>query len=179
MFNECKSKGALAFLSVTFFPSIKLFFYGTGLNAPVPEKDSPGNHSFLFTFMRIEHIAIWVKDLEKVKQFYETYFNGRAGEKYINPTKGFSSYFIRFDSGCRLEIMHRNDIEEKQPPAAEEGLGLTHLAFSTGSELMVDELTQKLKKDGYTIEGLPRRTGDGYYESVVLDPENNRIEITV
>ena len=129
--------------------------------------------------MRIEHIAIWVKDLELVKEFYESYFNGKAGDKYVNAAKGFSSYFIRFDSGCRLEIMHRKDVEEKSSSPTKEFLGLTHLAFSTGSEQMVDELTQKLKQDGYTIIGAPRRTGDGYYESVVLDPENNRVEITV
>ena len=130
--------------------------------------------------MTIDHIALWVKDLELMKSFYSKYFDGEAGEKYVNKAKQFSSYFIRFESGCRLEIMHRPQISEiPQATPEQEGLGITHFAFSVGSKEKVDELTKMLRNDGYVVAGQPRQTGDGYYESVVLDPEHNRIEITV
>jgi len=128
--------------------------------------------------MKIDHIAIWVNDLELVKNFYTTYFNMSYGEKYINETKGFSSYFLSFEnSETRMEIMHRPDISEH---SGKKGLvnGITHLALSVGSKADVDKLTEKLRLDGYTIASEPRTTGDGYYESVILDPEGNHIEIT-
>jgi lactoylglutathione lyase len=126
--------------------------------------------------MKIDHVAIWVRDLEKMKSFYEKYFHAKAGEKYHNPKKSFQSYFLKFNDNCRLEIMFRPDIEDHPK---KEITGITHLAMSTGSKERVDELTELLRKDGYAIVGEPRTTGDGYYESVILDPENNRIEITV
>lgn len=128
--------------------------------------------------MRIEHIAIWVKDLELMKGFYETYFDAKAGEKYHNPSKDFTSYFLSFDEGSRLELMHRSDIEVLKQESLE-FLGFTHIAISVGSKEKVDLLTKRLRRDGYTIVGEPRTTGDGYYESVVLDPEGHRIEITI
>lgn len=128
--------------------------------------------------MKIEHIAIWVKDLEATKNFYETYFGAKSGEKYHNPNKTFTSYFLRFQSGARLELMHRPDIV-KPLNGGQEGIGFTHLAISVDSKHKVDELTHQLRIDGYTVLGEPRTTGDGYYESVVLDPEGNRLEITV
>ena len=85
---------------------------------------------------------------------------------------------MSFDTGCRLELMHRPDIFPKGLPDGEEHLGLIHFAISLGSREKVDTLTERLRKDGYAIVGEPRVTGDGYYESVILDPENNRIEIT-
>jgi len=129
--------------------------------------------------MRIEHIAIWVKDLEKMKLFYQTYFNAKAGKKYLNPTKNFTSYFLSFDKGSRLELMHRPDIEKVLKQESLDFLGLTHFAIATGSKEKVDTLTKRLRADGYKIVGEPRTTGDGYYESVVLDGEQNQIEITV
>lgn len=129
--------------------------------------------------IRIEHLAIWVKDLEKMKAFYEQYFGAVAGEKYINPHKRFSSYFLQFGEGCRLELMHRPDIPSNRNDVDAQHTGLIHFAISVGSEEAVDRLTERLRKDGYAVVGEPRRTGDGYYESVVLDPESNRIEITV
>ncbi len=126
--------------------------------------------------MHIEHIAIWVHDLEKMRAFYEHYFNANSNEKYINPKKHFSSYFLSFDSGCRLELMHNPHIAET---LAQTQLGLAHFAVSVGSKLEVDQLTEQLQNDGYEVKGAPRTTGDGYYESVVLDPERNQIEITV
>ena len=128
--------------------------------------------------MKIEHIAIWVSDLEKMRSFYEMYFDGKSGDQYYNPVKQFSSYFISFSSGSRLELMHRPDISEKLKEGAEH-IGLTHFAISIGSKHAVDNLTQRLSSDGYQVVGPPRTTGDGYYESVVLDPEQNRIELTI
>ncbi len=128
--------------------------------------------------MKIAHIAIWVTDLEVMKHFYETYFEAKAGEIYHNPTKKFTSYFLGFTTGSHLELMHRPDIKDFRK-GAQEFMGLTHFAVSVGAKTKVDLLTERLRKDGYTIVGEPRTTGDGYYESVVLDPEQNRIEITV
>lgn len=128
--------------------------------------------------MKIEHIAIWVRDLEASKNFYETYFEGRAGEKYHNPTKSFTSYFLSFDSGARLELMYRPDVYERLQHG-QEIIGFTHLAISLGSREKVDGLTEQLRSDGFTVVGEPRTTGDGYYEGIVLDPEGNRIEITI
>lgn len=128
--------------------------------------------------MYINHLAIYTTDLEVTRRFYEKYFNAVAGEKYHNPTKDFTSYFLSFESGGRLELMHKPIIPgiENQAP---EHLGLTHFAMSVGSKTKVDELTERLRKDGFSIVGEARTTGDGYYESVILDPEGNRIEITV
>ena len=129
--------------------------------------------------MHIEHVAIWTKQLEHLKAFYEVYFQARAGEKYVNPDKQFESYFLEFASGARLELMSMPSIPQTRDDAAQQFTGLIHLAFSTGSEQNVDGLTRRLERAGYRVVDGPRRTGDGYYESVVLDPDGNRIEITV
>lgn len=129
------------------------------------------------SIMHIEHIAIWANQLEILKDFYIKYFNAEANNRYHNPNKAFYSYFLSFEKGARLELMQKPNISAKQHSEIEE-LGLTHLAFSVGNEQQVNELTEKLRQDGIKIVGEPRRTGDGYYESVVLDPEGNRIEIT-
>ncbi|NND33945.1 MAG: hypothetical protein HKN76_15255 [Saprospiraceae bacterium] len=126
--------------------------------------------------MHIEHLAIWVKDLEEMKNFYEKYFDASAGEKYFNPRKNFSSYFLSFHSGARLEIMHKP--EALTTGEIDQHLGIAHFAMSVGSRHQVDALTQSLIDAGYAMIGAPRVTGDGYYESVILDPEGNRIEIT-
>jgi lactoylglutathione lyase len=126
--------------------------------------------------MKIEHLAIWVQDLEKMKSFYCTYFDGEAGPKYFNATKDFESYFLHFREGARLELMRMPPVNKFNQ---KEMLGLAHLAISVGSKEVVDSLTQKLKSDGFKVMGEPRTTGDGYYESVVLDPEGNRVEITI
>lgn len=128
--------------------------------------------------MKIDHIAIWTQHLEKMKHFYESYFDGKSGEKYLNPRKNFESYFIEFDSGSRLELMEKLEIDKKLHEDEANYLGLTHFAFSTGSRKKVDQLTAQLRSDGYKIIGEPRVTGDGYYESVALDPEGNKVEIT-
>ena len=128
--------------------------------------------------VKIEHIAIWVNDLEKVRSFYETYFMAVSGEKYYNPTKKFSSYFLSFEEGSRLELMHKPEINSRFESEMM-NTGLVHFAISVGSKVSVDTLTNRLRTDGYAIAGEPRTTGDGYYESVVEDPEGNQIEITI
>ena len=118
--------------------------------------------------MKIEHIAIWVKDLEASKDFYINFFKASPGEKYHNPTKQFTSYFLSFETGSRLELMHKPNIAKGTNPNKEtEQLGIIHMAISVGSKQKVDQLTESIKKAGYTILGDPRTTGDGYYESVV------------
>jgi lactoylglutathione lyase len=131
-----------------------------------------------FCRMHIDHLAIWVHDLDRMRSFYETYFAATANEKYTNPTKGFSSYFLTFPGGgSRLEIMQMDGIPASTNNALIQFTGLIHFAVSVGSEIAVDALTNRLREEGYAVVGEPRRTGDGYYESVVLDPEENRIEI--
>ncbi len=122
---------------------------------------------------------MWVKDLEKQKLFYTKYFGAKAGEKYFNPKKNFQSYFLSFETGCRLELMTKPEIPENKNNAYHQATGLIHFAVSVGSVQKVNELTAKLREDGFEILDGPRTTGDGYYESVVLDSEGNRIEITV
>lgn len=122
----------------------------------------------------IHHIAIWTFRLEEMKEFYTRYFNGTCNEKYINPKKGFESYFLRFEGGTDLELMSRPDVQNL--PIEENRLGLTHLAFAFDSREAVLQQTELLRSAGYSIVGEPRTSGDGYFESVVLDPDGNRIE---
>ena len=129
--------------------------------------------------MKIEHLAIWVRDIEKMKNFYEQYFEGKSNNLYVNPNKNFQSYFISFENGCRLELMNKPEIVSKLNDEYEQNIGLIHFAISVGSKEKVNQLTEKLREDGYEIIGEPRTTGDGYYESIVFDPEQNRIEITI
>lgn len=125
--------------------------------------------------VRIEHAALWVRDIEVVADFYVKHLGARAGELYHNPAKGFASRFLAFSSGARLEIMTRTGIDTR--PAAE-SLGYAHLALAVGDEAAVDALANAFRASGTRIVDGPRRTGDGYYECVVLDPEGNRVEIT-
>lgn len=124
--------------------------------------------------MHIDHIAIWTSDLEKEKDFFLRYFECTADEKYVNSEKCFSSYFITFASGARIELMSRPDIINH---GKADTPGLTHIAIDAVSREDVDKLTERIERDGYVVAGKPRVTGDGYYESVILDPEGNRIEI--
>ncbi len=129
--------------------------------------------------MKIEHVAIWAKDIEKLRNFYVQYFGARPNEKYTNGVKKFSSYFLNFDAGARLEIMQMPSVPESADNPYKQFAGIIHIAISVGSAEKVDTLTSDLSRDGYQVLDGPRKTGDGYYESVVLDPENNRVEITV
>ena len=128
--------------------------------------------------MKIEHIALWTDDLEKLKAFYEEYFGGKSGTKYMNPESGFESYFIMFDGGARLELMRQPMVLSHPGENGRQYLGYAHMAFSVGSSEAVDSLTERLYKDGYEVISGPRTTGDGYYESCILDPDGNRVEIT-
>ncbi len=127
--------------------------------------------------MRIEHVALYVKDLEAAREFFITYLEGEANDGYYNPKTGFRSYFIRFGDGARLELMNKPDMTDLEKPLAR--TGYAHLAFSVGSEARVDQLTERLRAAGYPVLSGPRTTGDGYYESCILAFEGNQIEITV
>lgn len=132
--------------------------------------------------MKLEHVAIWTHQLETLKTFYEKYFGAVANDKYVSDKefKGlFESYFLSFTSGARLEIMSLKGIPQGDNKAGFESTGLTHIAFSVGSADDLDALYARLKKDGVPIMGEPHMTGDGYYEACVLDPDGNRVEITM
>ncbi len=126
--------------------------------------------------MKIEHIAVYVNDLETTKQFYTKYFNAKNNEMYHNKTTGFKSYFLTFEDGARLEIMNFPSLEQKSQNDKREGY--IHLAFSVGSKQEVERLTAEIQNDGFEVTSFPRTTGDGYFESCVKDPEGNLVEIT-
>ena len=133
--------------------------------------------------MRINHVALYVKDIEKVKEFYKKYFHAIENKKYKNVKTGLETYFLSFEgSETKLEIMTSSENVTRPNGQvsndADMGPGYIHLAISLGTKEKVDELTSKLKNDGYIVLSGPRITGDGYYESCVLDPENNQIELT-
>ncbi len=127
--------------------------------------------------MRIEHLALWVEDLESMKEFYCHYFDLYPGVKYHNPKKNFTSYFLSFESGTRIELMHKSDLVEQKE--RNNSFGFTHIAIATGSKENVIALTEQLREGGFQVSSEPRTTGDGYFESVILDPEGNSIELTI
>lgn len=129
--------------------------------------------------VHIEHLAIWTNQLEEMKDFYCNYFNGTCNEKYVNSKKAFESYFVFFESGTRLELMHTTGIVEHESLDMSANQGLTHFAMSLGSELAVRRMTERLRQDGYTISSDLRLTGDGYIESVVEDPDGNCLELII
>jgi lactoylglutathione lyase len=126
--------------------------------------------------MIVEHVAIWVRDLELMRGFYTEALGGASGALYENPATGFRSYFVSLDEGARLELMHRPALGPQPTGAA---AGYAHIALSLGSRDAVEAAVAALRRRGVTIESEPRVTGDGYYEAVVLDPERNRVELTV
>lgn len=125
--------------------------------------------------MRIDHVAMYVNDLERMKNFYQKYFNATCNDMYHNKTTGLQTYFLTFEDGARLEIMHKPNLDwfNGGPNQA----GYIHLAFRLGSREKVDSMTAQFSKDGYLVISGPRVTGDGYYESCILDPERNQIEL--
>lgn len=127
--------------------------------------------------MKIEHIALYVNDLEKARDFFVTYFDAVSNDGYHNPRTDFRSYFLTFGDGSRLEIMTKPDLTDSGDFLNR--FGYAHIAFSVGSKEAVDALTARLKDDGYPVISGPRTTGDGYYESCILGFEGNLIEITV
>ena len=127
--------------------------------------------------MRIEHVAIYVNDLEKARDFFVRYLDGKSNDGYHNVKTDFRSYFISFDDGARLEIMNKPNMMDGVKKLNR--TGLIHIAFSVGSKERVDELTHCLKADGFEVISGPRTTGDGYYDSCIIAIEGNQIEITV
>lgn len=127
--------------------------------------------------MKIEHVALYVEDLEAAKAFFDEYFAATSGELYHNIRTGFRSYFLSFGEGARLELMNKPGLDAHGDKAARHGYA--HLAFSVGSKEAVDSLTERLRDAGYEVTSGPRTTGDGYYESCVAGPEGNLVEITV
>jgi len=128
--------------------------------------------------MRIDHVALWCEDLDRMAGFYVRHFGASEGPRYRNPAKGFESVFLSFPSGARLELMRSTALQPLRLAPGLERMGLAHFALSTGDDAQVDALTAQLREAGHEVIEGPRRTGDGYYESVVLDPEGNRVEIT-
>ena len=126
--------------------------------------------------MRIEHVAMYVNSLKEARDFFARYFGAVSNEGYHNKKTDFRSYFLTFEDGARLELMNRPGMEDPEKAGAR--TGYIHLAFSAGSREAVDALTNRLRADGYEVLSGPRVTGDGYYESCVLGPEGNQIEIT-
>ena len=127
--------------------------------------------------MKIEHIAMYVNDLEQTKDFFVRFFGAASNDEYHNKTTGFRSYFLTFEDGARLEIMNKPDVKNVEKHLA--STGYIHIAFSVGSREKVDQITGQLKEAGYRVISGPRVTGDGYYESCILDLEGNQVEITV
>jgi len=125
----------------------------------------------------IEHIALWVDDIDVVCDFYSRYFNATVGAQYENATKGFTSRFLSFANGARIEVMKTTSLSPARHDAGAQRMGLTHFAIALDSEQAVDDLADKMKTAGVPLLDGPRRTGDGYYEAVVLDPGGNRIEL--
>ncbi len=130
--------------------------------------------------MTLEHVAIWTNQLENLKEYYRKYFGGEPNDKYTNKEKGFYSYFLTFASGARLELMTMAGIPQNQNDTVKaQHLGIIHLAFGVDSMAEVDQKAAQLSADGFPILRGPRVTGDGYYEFETLDPDNNRLEVTV
>jgi len=127
--------------------------------------------------MKIEHIAMYVNDIEKTKLFFIKYLGATANDGYYNPTTDFRSYFLSFDDGARIEIMNRPGMNDAEKNFAR--TGYIHIAFSVGTMEKVDMITEQLRTDGYNVISGPRTTGDGYYESCIIGIEGNQIEITV
>ena len=127
--------------------------------------------------MKLEHVAMYVNDLESARDFFVKYLGGRSNDGYHNSKTDFRSFFISFDDGARLEIMNKPGMSDIEKPLNR--TGYVHLAFSVGSKEKVDELTDRLTKDGYELISGPRYTGDGYYESCIVGIEGNQIEITI
>jgi lactoylglutathione lyase len=129
--------------------------------------------------MRIEHVAIWTRRLEQLRAFYETFFGAEASAKYVNQETQFESYFLTLSSGARLELMRSPAVSNPSASMGVQPAGYAHVAFSVGSREQVETLTAHLRAAGYEVARAPRFAGDGYYESVVLDPDGNQIEITI
>lgn len=127
--------------------------------------------------MRIEHVALWTGDLERLRAFYVDVLGASAGPKYVNPRTGFESYFLSFAEGARLELMRRPDVAARAEAGSAEAHGWAHVALAVGSREAVDELAARLRARGQQVDSGPRQTGDGYYEVALRDPDGNRLEV--
>ena len=127
--------------------------------------------------MKIEHVALYVNDLENAKKFFMKYLGAKSNDGYHNQKTGFCSYFLTFEDGARIEIMNTPEMVDLPKKLAR--TGYSHIAFSVGSIEKVDELTAELKADGYEVISGPRITGDGYYESCIVAVEDNQIDIKI
>lgn len=127
--------------------------------------------------MEIDHIAIWTYNLEGMQSFYIRYFDASSNEIYYNHSKNYRSYFLSFDGDCRLELMEMPGIPKSKNEPMKQFTGIIHFALKVDSREVVDKITRDVKSDGFKVVGEPRTTGDGYYESVILDPDGNRVEI--
>ncbi|MDD4190701.1 MAG: VOC family protein [Mangrovibacterium sp.] len=127
--------------------------------------------------MKITHVALWVNNLEGMRNFYMHYFDASSSEGYYNHTKDFRSYFLSFDGDCYLELMQMPGIPQSKNDPRKQSMGIIHFAVQPGSKQKVDELTETLRADGFKVVREPSTTGDGFYESAILDPEGNRIEL--
>ncbi len=141
-----------------------------------PELNNKGTSNSMKTTIQIHHVALYVNDLEKTKEFFIRYFNATSNEMYHNPRTGLKTYLLSFGDAAKLEIMTRPELTEQN--STDFRTGYIHLSFSVGSRTEVDLLTSRLEADGYTVASQPRVTGDGFYESCVIAPEGNLIEIT-
>jgi lactoylglutathione lyase len=126
--------------------------------------------------MHVAHVAIWTEDLERLSTFYSRFFGAQPGMPYRSRARPFESVFLAFASGARLELMRAPGLLPRGGP--DPRVGLAHLAIAVGSREEVDRLTAALEAAGHPVVGRPRTTGDGYYESVVLDPDGNAVELT-
>lgn len=127
--------------------------------------------------MTIDHIALWTYNLEGMRHFYMHYFNAASGHAYYNHSREFRSYFLSFSSGAKLEIMEMPNVPQNKNNLLKQYTGLIHFAINSGSRKKVDELTEKLRNDGFRVIGEPRITGDNLYEAIILDPDGNRVEL--
>ncbi|HYQ57412.1 MAG TPA: VOC family protein [Draconibacterium sp.] len=127
--------------------------------------------------MKVEHLAIWTYNLEGMRSFYMHYFDASSSDVYHNHSREYRSYFLSFNGDCRIELMEMPSIPKSKDNPLKQFTGLIHFSIKTGSRDNVNELTDTLRKDGYKIISEPRSTGDGYYESIILDPDGNRVEI--
>ncbi len=125
--------------------------------------------------MILDHIALYVEDLELMRAFYQRHFGATANEKYHNRRTGLQTYFLSFEGGARLEIMQRPQMSPRA--SGEHTLGYTHISIKLGSTEKVDQLSRELQANGCPLLNGPRLTGDGYYECVLSDPEGNLIEL--
>ena len=128
--------------------------------------------------MKIDHVALFCRDLEAMRQFFLDYFEAVSNEQYHNPRTGLRTYILTFpNGGARLEVMSRPDTIEADP--SKPHIGFIHVSFAVGSKEAVDAKTVELRDAGYQVVSGPRTTGDGYYESCILGPEGIQIEITI